>query len=368
MSIGWTVFVLIALALLLRTAYRHRVFHRVVYTRVFKDAAIFAGEPTEMIETIENRKLLPMPWVRAESRMDANLYFADAEDRTVRHGMYHISVFALMPFMRITRRHPLRAMKRGLYRLDSVTLTAGDPLMMTESTRSIDLNAHLTVYPRLLDEREIPLSYHSMLGDITVRRWIIPDPFLRAGTRPYEPGDGMHRIHWKATARLGSLQVHRSEYTADPHLMILFNVDTSADLRDKEPDPQRVEYGLSLTATIAERAVKSGIPVGLMTNACCVGRPEEIIRLASRCSAEHLMRLFQILAAVRIKRTVTMYTLLEQEIRNRPSGMDYLLITAYENQRLAAQSAQLRALGNCVRTVLLPVMGQGEEAHHEKGA
>ena len=368
MSIGWTVFVLIVLALTLRTVYKHRVFHRVIYTRSFKDTAIFAGEPTEMVETIENRKLLPMPWIRAESRMDPDLHFADAADRTIRHGIYHQSVFALMPYMRIMRRHPLRAMKRGLYRLDSVTLTAGDPLMMTESTRTIGLNAHLTVYPRLLDQSEIPLSYHSLLGDIAVRRWIIPDPFLRAGTRPYEPGDGLHLINWKATARTGSLQVHRSEYTADPRLMILFNVDTSADLRDKEPDPQRVEYGLSLTATIADRAVRSGIPVGLLTNACCVGRSEEIVRLESRCSGEHLMRLFQILAAVQIKRSVTMYTLLEQEILNRPSGIDYLLVSAYEDGRLAAQAGKLRVLGNAVRTVLLPPIEAGEEAYHAPGA
>jgi hypothetical protein len=48
--------------------------------------------------------------------------------------------------------------------------------------------------------------------------------------------------------------------------------------------------------------------------------------------------------------------------------MDYLLITAYENKRLAAQAAQLRALGNSVETVLLPVMGRGEEAHRGAGA
>lgn len=368
MNIGWTVVVLIILALIIRAVYKRRVFRRVVYTRSFKDTDIFAGESTEMVETIENRKLLPMPWVRAESRMDPNLTFADAADRTIRHGMYHQSVFALMPFMRITRRHPLRAMKRGLYRLDSVTLTAGDPLMMTESTRTIDLTAHLTVYPRLLEDTETPLSYHSLLGDITVRRWIIPDPFLRAGTRPYEPGDGLHLINWKATARTGTLQVHRSEYTADPHLMILFNVDTSPDLRDKEPDPDRVEYGLRLAATIADRAVKSGIPVGFATNACCVGRSEEIVRIESRCSGEHLMRFFQILAAIEIKRSVTMYTLLEQEILSRPSGMDYLLITGYENQRLAAQISTLRSLGNSVQTVLLPPIGEGEETYHAQGA
>jgi len=367
-NIGWTVLVLIVTALIVRAVYKHRVFHRVVYTRRFKDAAIFAGEPTEMVETIENRKLLPMPWVRAESRMDPHLTFADEADRTIRHGMYHQSVFALMPFMRITRRHPLRATKRGLYRLDSVTLTAGDPLMMTESSRTIDLTAHLVVYPRLLEDTEIPLSYHSLLGDITVRRWVIPDPFLRAGTRPYEPGDGLHLVNWKATARTGTLQVHRSEYTADPHLMILFNVDTSPDLRDKEPEPHRVEYGLRLAATIADRAVHSGIPVGLLTNACCVGRGEEIVRMECRCSREHLMRFFQILAAVQIKRSVTMYTLLEREILSRPTGRDYLLITGYENRRLSAQVAKLRSLGNSVRTVLLPSIGEGEEACDAPGA
>jgi uncharacterized protein (DUF58 family) len=366
-NIGWAVFVFISLAVLLRRLYRRRIFHRVVYTRAFKDDALFAGESTEMVETIENRKLLPMPWVRAESRMDRMLRFPEAADRTIRHGLYHQSVFALMPYTRITRRHPVQAVKRGLYRLDSVTLTAGDPLMLTEATRTIELTAHLTVYPRLLPEEKIPLPCHSLLGDITLRRWIVPDPFLRAGTRPYEPGDGLHNVHWKATARAGALQVHRSEYTAAPRLMILFNVDTTPDLRDKEPEPDRVEYGLSLAATIADSAVRRGIPVGLLTNARCIGR-DRIVRIPCRCSKEHLVGLCQTLASVQIQRSVTIYTLLEQEIGSRPTGTDYLLITAYQDARLAAQVTRLRELGNAVQTVKLPNVPQGEGVEHGQGA
>lgn len=364
MSIGWTVFVLLITALILRILYKRRAFRHIEYTRRFRDASVFAGEATEMIETISNRKLLPLPWARAESRMDTNLLFASDEDSTISHGLYHKSVFALMPYSRITRRHNFQALKRGLYCLDSVTLTAGDPIMMGETTKTIGLSAHLAVYPRLLSQEELPFSFHSWLGELAVRRWIIPDPFLRVGTRPYEPGDGMHLIHWKATARTGSLQVHRNDYTADPHLMIALNIDTTPELRDPIPEPERIEYALSLAATVAERAVRSGVPVGFMTNARCVGHPEEIVYLASRCSREHLVRLFHILAGVQIRRSLSLFTVLEEEVRRRPSGMDYLILSTYMTDRLSGQMHGLRSLGNSVQTVLLPEIEPVEEADH----
>lgn len=361
MKIGWTVFVLLVISLALRVVYKRRAFRGIEYTRRFRDTAIFAGEFTEMIETISNHKLLPLPWVRAESRMDASLLFAGQADATISHGMYHKSVFALMPYMRITRTHRLKALRRGLFCLDTVTLTAGDPLILgEESSRTIELSAHLAVYPRLLSDAEIPLPQHSWLGELSVRRWIMPDPFLRMGTRPYEPGDGMHLIHWKATARTGSLQVHRNDFTADPCLMIALNIDTTAELRDPIPEPERIEYALSLAATIADRAIKGGVPVGFLTNAKCISQPGDIMRLPARASREHLYRLFHILASVQIRRGVTFYTLLEEEIRLYPAGIDYLLFTAYTDRRIEAQARRLRALGNAVQTVSLPP----EEADH----
>lgn len=39
----------------------------------------------------------------------------------------------------------------------------------------------------------------------------------------------MHTINWKATARTGSMQVNKYDYTADHHLMIYVNFDQTED-------------------------------------------------------------------------------------------------------------------------------------------
>ena len=44
-------------------------------------------------------------------------------------------------------------------------------------------------------------------GDVLVKRWIMPDPFLVGGLREYRAGDPMRSVHWGASARTGRMQV-----------------------------------------------------------------------------------------------------------------------------------------------------------------
>src|SRR5699024_9228119 len=139
---------------------------------------------------------------------------------------FHKSLFSLKPYKKITRWHDVTCLKRGDYRMETVTMTSGDPLGFNPKHRVINVsNANILVYPNLVPLGDIPFPTHSWMGYITVRRWIVEDPFLTAGVREYTHGDSMNAINWKATARTGNLQVNKKDFTADPHLMIYLNFD-----------------------------------------------------------------------------------------------------------------------------------------------
>jgi Uncharacterized conserved protein (some members contain a von Willebrand factor type A (vWA) domain) len=165
---------------------------RIRYDRRLSARSCFQDDEIEMVETIENRKWLPVPWLRVESQIPAGLRFGSQANLDISSGSIyqnHKSLFSLMPYTRITRRHTVKCAKRGYYRAESVTMTAGDLFGFASTARRIELGFELIVYPKPLLPEEWDLPTHSWMGEAVVRRWIVDDPFLIAGTREYRYGD-----------------------------------------------------------------------------------------------------------------------------------------------------------------------------------
>ena len=198
-----TLFLAVVLAGLGQGVLLRRAARRMTYRRSFSRAAAFCGERAEMVEVLANPSRLPLPWVRVQSRMPAGLGFSPMSMREINGGLYHRSFFFLAPRTRLTRRHQVRCLRRGDYRLTTVALTAGELLGLSALDETLDCDAHLLVYPRLMDPEEIPLPCQSFLGDVLVRRFINPDPCLVNGARPYQPGDPPRMLHYAASLRTG---------------------------------------------------------------------------------------------------------------------------------------------------------------------
>ena len=179
---------------------------------------------------IEN--FFPVPWLRLESKISANLQFEKKSqlDNEIDSGDYHRTLFSLMPYQKVRRRQSLTCTKRGYYRFETVSLTTGDAFGISDSFKSVQSAAEITVYPQLVAMEDIPLPAHSWLGDMIVRRWIIEDPFLVSGVRDYSYGDSMNSINWKATARTNRMQVSKKDFSADHNLMIYINFNQTTDI------------------------------------------------------------------------------------------------------------------------------------------
>ena len=68
---GLMLLLALALLLLLQSfVLRRFAFKKLTYERRFSRLACFEGEESEMVEVIRNRKLLPLPWLRAQSRIN----------------------------------------------------------------------------------------------------------------------------------------------------------------------------------------------------------------------------------------------------------------------------------------------------------
>ena len=58
-----------------------------------------------MVEEISNNKILPVPWLKIESRMPKILSFDRLDDLTISAEIYHRSLFFMGAYRKIIRTH-----------------------------------------------------------------------------------------------------------------------------------------------------------------------------------------------------------------------------------------------------------------------
>lgn len=333
---------------------------KLTYRRSFSKRAVFAGETLELVEIIRNGKLLPLPWLRVESRLPRALVFgrtqsSGEEARSVSDALsvaYHRSVFFLGPYSQVTRRHTVTATRRGVFSAHSATLTCGDLFGASSGQQTLDTGAELIVWPRLLDPQKLLIPSSSLQGALGVRRWILPDPFLIGGIRPYREGDPLRDVHWPATARSGSLQVKTRDYTSDPQLLVILNVQIRSeqwqDLMEYEQDA--VEFAVSYAATLCLTALKAGCAAGFAANAPLTegGGGAFLPPCRSTGRDEELLDAF---GRLRITKTGNLHSFLSA--LPAFTGLDIVLLSAYTNPEIDAALEDLRRRGNTV-TVLWP--------------
>ena len=353
MEILLIVLVFLGLAFLQAFLVQHFGLRGFSYRRGFSRLTAGAGDTVDYVEVIRNRGPLFLPWVRLETRVPPSFEFRTREEIDIRGNNYHQSVFSLMPFSQVTRRHQVLLRQRGHFCLERASLTAGDLLGWRLITRDMETKAEIYVFPRLLNRDAGLLPSQRAMGEVAVRRWIQPDPIWVNGIRPYRDGDPERDIHWAATARMNAMQVKTHDYTADPRLMVLINVQKKeeqwGDLMDYEQE--RIEYAISLAATMCLDALEKGIEAGFAAN-MPLDEDTRCACLPPARGAGWDQELLRAMACLRLKWLLSFPTFLEQ----LPvlSGTDLVILSCYDSEAIRAQARRLEALGNSVTLRLLP--------------
>lgn len=374
MAFHWIVLYGVLLLAALVWVYQRRALRHVTYERYFSRPAAFEGDTIEMVERIANRKLLPVPWLRLESTLSRHLVFGRQENLGVSGGellQNHLSLFSLRPYRQIVRRHKVYLAKRGWYRLESVTMTAGEPFGLVRAVRTFPVSLTLLVYPRGVPLHELPLPNHRWLGKLPVRRWMVEDPFLAAGVREYRSGDPLKAVHWKATARTGRLQVHKREHAADHRLFICLNLEVTETMWKTVTEPERIEQGIRYAASVADFALRNGLETGFLSNGWLAGGKRQPVRIPPAGGAAQLTDLLEALARLELETTGSMAWLLEREAASGVTNTDFLIITCHRGDKLHSAAARLKSLGNGVEFMMIPPQrrktGSGTDRLPEQG-
>lgn len=111
---------------------------------------------------------------------------------------------------------------RGVYPLGPVKISHGDILALRFMTEPVDEPTWVRVHPKIYPIPPVMLPSSRLLGERRGDPRSSEDPTRPMGTRFYVPGDPQKRIHWRATARTGTLVSKVYDGSSEPiHAVIL---------------------------------------------------------------------------------------------------------------------------------------------------
>lgn len=320
--------------------------------RAFSAPAFFPGDEGELVEVVRNDSPAVIPWLMIESQVSPHLRLGSKDNLHVSGDTHYCSQFTLMPYQQIRRRHRVRFLHRGSYNLGNASLTAGN-IFGGQCQRTQQLDCPVLVYPALMDAEDLPLPISSQLQEISRRPQLLRDPFLVRGLRAYQPGDPVRDIHWPATARMGDAQVRVHDYAARTRLLVVLN----CQLHEKQfhdhladEDGEKIEYGISLAATVCIQALRQGMDVGFCVNMSQEGEttPTCILPAAGSVREEELLNAF---ARLKLLRTRNFLSLLED--LTAQSDLDILILSLYDSEDIQSRMEDMRRSGNQVVLHLL---------------
>lgn len=242
---------------------------KVSYKLSISTPEAFEGDVIEIVEEIENAKRLPLVWVRSEISCSPWLVFKGQtlvrNEQDEQRGLVS-GIFALRGYQKCRRVWRVKCEKRGVMTVDNVIITSSDLFGLSKTFAVIEVSDTVRVLPTPADMETGELSGDLFIGNMQVRRFVLPDPFMISGAREYTGREPMNRIHWLQTARTGSLMVYKNEFTTERRIMVIMNMQRSVGAYEQPMTLSVLESQIKAAAFALDRCNKMGAECALAVN------------------------------------------------------------------------------------------------------
>jgi uncharacterized protein (DUF58 family) len=322
------------------------------YARAFSSATVPFGDVVTLSVTIVNRKLLPLSWLEIEDELPRTVTLLRGELLpSWKQGRGILRQFlALRWYERVTRRYHLLCATRGPQVFGPADLRSGDLFGLAKRRVALPLRQTVLVYPKIVPVEALGLPSRFPLGDDRNQNRLFPDPLRVAGIRPYTQGDSIRQVHWKASARLGTLQVKTSDPSATLRAILFLNVITSSDAWGVYED--LLELAICVAASLANHLAEQRSQFGLMANTLLPGAGG-LARTPAGRSPRQLDAVLHILARLEPLMAYPFARLLAAERQRVPAGATIVIVTAIVDDQLLRQAHAYRAAGHPVSLLLI---------------
>ena len=339
---------LMGMVLALRSVWSRYGLHALEYERRLSAHRVLWGERIGLDLIVRNGKPLPIPWLRIDDTVTHGAEVVGRELTPALQRGFDIlrETWSIGWFERVTRHLQIEGTRRGSYRFTSAELRVADLFASTQRIEERPIATMFRVVPRIVSVRS-PLT-NSPVGSVKATKGLYEEPSLFAGVRPYQAGDQLRRIHWKATARLGVPVTRRYDPAREREVLIAVDMQTmpgAAWMLNWDDD--LVEGLCVASLSLARTFIGDGIAVGLAVNAFS-DRPQRTVFVPPSAAAGQLAAMADLLADVSPYVSVGFDRLLADVARRAPLGCSVMALSSRDPVEFAATLRRLRAQGYAV--------------------
>lgn len=351
MFIRFAVIVSILIIILLVGEYtRKKGFNNLKISRSIDKDRVMSGEEFTLTTTIENNKRLPISFLMLSQKIPMAIEFiSDSEKFKQESELWHISKYTISWYERKRRIYKLKCNKRGAYIIRDITVTIGDLFGFSAETMAVEDFLEILAYPKLINIDNDQFANTNFQGDNYVKRWIHQDPLYIKGIREYNVEDRMKDIHWKSSLKMGRLMVKEYDFTSDRELITIVNGQCGEPYWSNI-QPDAIENGISVAASLAAKTIKAGVPSGMWTNCQLVG-------IQSKISSEvkpdinALRKIMEISARMSYTITIKFSDYLSNKIKQFNGNCTYVIITPYLDEDSIGILSKLKRKGILIKVI-----------------
>jgi uncharacterized protein (DUF58 family) len=229
---------------------------------------------------------------------------------------------------------------RGGFQVGPTLLTVSDPLGLFRIKKSFPAQNSLVILPNIFPILSFLSPPGLVPGGPVIRRKSMDITPHAAGIREYEPGDPMKRIHWPTSARRGQLMVKVFEQDPQAEIWLFLDAQQKAQAHKafETPDipleallfsrkprltlpPSTLEYGISITASLAHYFIGQKRAVGLVTE------DRAYTMMPAERSERQETKILETLAFLEGRGDLAIAALVSIQARRLPPGSSVILVT-----------------------------------------
>jgi len=220
--------------------------HRVGFRRTISPPRVFAGSTVRIEYSVHNSGRMSSPPLVLDDAAAAGI-----------GGAIQVSLPSLPPDKRGSITVERTVGRRGWYSIGPMRARVVDPFGLAEMTGTAGTESRLVVYPRVeMLHESSPPEPRSHGGRSHIHRLASSSQEFYA-VREWQDGDDLRRIHWRSTARRGSLMIRQDEIRPHPRATVLLDTRTEGD--------DELEWMITFGASVLWELARQGYSLRLCT-------------------------------------------------------------------------------------------------------
>jgi uncharacterized repeat protein (TIGR01451 family) len=220
------------------------------------------GESVQVDITVRNAGWLPVPWVLLEDLLPQAAL--EQKPPRLRIKGKRLQIRMLPAGKEVKADYEIQCDMRGYYQIGPMVMESGDLFGLHRRYRIDAEPQYLLVYPKVVPLQGYDLASRRPIGDVRMIHRLFEDPTRISGVRPYEAGDPLNRVHWRATARTGML--HSKIYEPSTLAGATLLLDFHKAGYHRQGEPHRSELAVTTAASLANAVYELGQQIGLLSN------------------------------------------------------------------------------------------------------